>query len=363
MLTFGLMTLQITNEKTYFYEIAKRAHQLGIACYRFVPSDINPITENVKGDRFNPHTNDWESSEFPIPNILYDRCFYRDDTFSKQCQAIVKWLKTKKDIVFLGYGLPNKMDLYEALSQSSLTPYLLKSQLVNSGGSVIRQLMPHKPLMMKPVNGSQGRGIYYLEKKDQEIVVQTDKANKTVTRRFPYDEKAVAWIDYLIKDRKYLIQEYKELTNSNYQPIDIRVLMQKDPTGKWKVISRGIRTGKEKGIVSNISAGGTISAFNDWLASQPLSKSTYLYNEINDILINLPIVLEQNFPALFELGVDIGVSKDFSIWILDVNSKPGRKVALTVDPSLEDQLYTSPLLYGKKLYFERSQLDEKTISG
>ena len=363
MLSFGLMTLQTTNEKTYFYEIAKRAHGHGFHCYRFVPSNINPNTEWVNGDRFNPHTNEWETCDFPIPAILYDRCFYREDAHSQQCKAIVKWLKTKKDLLFLGYGLPNKMELYEKLVGSQVSPYLLQSKQVTSGESVIHELMPDKSFIMKPVNGSQGRGIYYLERKHNEFIVKTEKQNKTISRSYPYKEKAISLINYLIKDRNYLIQEYKELTNKRNEPYDIRVLLQKDENGIWREAAKGIRTGQERGIVSNISAGGTISAYEDWLAAFSKTDRDYLENEIKEILHSLPAILEQHFPPLFELGIDIGVSKDHSIWILDVNSKPGRKVALTINPSLEDQLYTSPLLYGKKLDLERRLANEKTLSG
>ncbi|WNS76744.1 YheC/YheD family protein [Bacillus sp. DTU_2020_1000418_1_SI_GHA_SEK_038] len=363
MLSFGLMTLQTSNEKHYFNEIAKRAHELEMACYRFVPSNINPISEKVSGDYFNPDTNEWEACEFPLPKVLYDRCFYKEDPHSKRCKAIVKWLKTKKDILFLGYGLPNKLELYDALENSKLSPYLLKSSQVKSGQHVIQHLFPNKPLMMKPVNGSQGRGIYYLEKKNNEFIIQTDKQNKTITRLFPYEEKVISLIDYLIKERGYLIQEYKKLTNNMNQPFDIRVLLQKNGNGVWQEIAKGIRTGKEKGIISNINAGGLISSYEDWLASHPSSERDYVNNEINEVLRSLPQILEQHFPPLFELGVDIGVSENFAIWILDINSKPGRKVALTINPSLEDHLYTSPLIYGKRLDLERRQIDEKTISG
>ncbi|WP_249365254.1 YheC/YheD family protein [Cytobacillus citreus] len=349
MLSFGLLTLHTNNEKTYFREIAKRAHLLDIECFRFIPSNINPNSEKVHGDKFNPHTNEWMQSEFSIPKILYDRCFYGDDTHSKQCKAIVKWLKTRNDLLFLGYGLPNKLDLYNSLVNSKLSPYLLPSKHVTSGESIVQQLIPHKPVMIKPISGSQGRGIYYLEKKNNEIIVKTDKQKNSITRTFPYEDKAIAWINYLIKDRSYLVQEYKELTNESNQPFDIRILLQKDEFGNWHEIAKGIRTGKLNGIVSNVSAGGTISPIETWLDSLSVTGKDYLGQELSDILNSLPIILEQNFPPLFELGVDLGVSKDHSIWILDINSKPGRKVALTINPFLEEKLFTAPLLYGKTL--------------
>lgn len=46
---------------------------------------------------------------------------------------------------------------------------------------------------------------------------------------------------------------------------------------------------------------------------------------MEEIFTLLPSILENSFSALFEIGVDIGITPDGSLWILDVNSKPGEK--------------------------------------
>ncbi|MBU8880035.1 YheC/YheD family protein [Bacillus sp. FJAT-29790] len=349
MLSFGLMTLNKNNEQTYFFELARRAHHFGIECFRFIPSLINPSTEKVNGDRFNPITSEWEPSEFPIPDVLYDRCFYGEDTHSKQCMAIVKWLKTRNDITFLGYGLPNKLELYEALQHSNLAPYLPKSKPLTSGESLIQELVAREPVVIKPVNGSQGHGIYYLEKAGKELIVRTDKRDKQITRTFTNIPDVISWLNQLIEKRSYLIQPYFELTNRSNHPFDIRTLLQKEENGIWTEIGKGIRTGKEGGIISNVSAGGTITTFDSWLNSLPSSQREFLHSEIKDILKSIPKIAEQEFPPLFELGVDIGVAKNGSVWILDINSKPGRKVVLETQPELSEKIYTAPLHFAKAI--------------
>lgn len=354
MLSFGLMTLSFNHEKTYFYELAKRAHSLNIECYRFIPSSINPSNEKISGDKYNPIKNEWETCEFLTPDVLYDRCFYGEDGHSKQCKTIVKWLKARNDLLFLGYGLPNKLELYDKLSQSKLSSYLLPSKAVISGNSVIQDLSLQKPIVLKPVNGSQGRGIYILERKEKEIIVQTEKHGQHIIRSLKDTKKTASWLNHLIKQRSYFSQPYMKLLNDENHPFDIRTLLQKDKYGNWHEVSKGIRTGRENGIISNISAGGTISPIDSWLSSLPSSKRNYFSNEIEDILINLPNILELNFPPLFEIGVDIGICRDGGIWILDINSKPGRKVALTLNPHLEEKLYSSPLQYANTI-FERQR--------
>ncbi|MGN7177652.1 hypothetical protein BK139_20435 [Paenibacillus sp. FSL R5-0490] len=366
MLSFGIMTLNKRSEQPYFTELAKRANEYNINCFRFVPTDINPVSERIAGDSYNPSSGEWEPAEFPVPEILYDRCFYRNDSRSKQCISIVNWLKARNDIQFLGYGLPNKLELYEILSCSNISPYLLKTARFTGADSFINSLIPDQPCILKPASGSQGHGIYYIEKTGKDILVKTDKRNAQVSRSFETEEKAARWLNKLTSKQQYLIQPYVNLSNKDGQPFDIRILLQKDRNGAWKELGRGIRTGREGGIVSNLSAGGSNISFEEWITQYPPSLKSFLTDELYDIIDTLPAALERKLSPLFEMGIDIGVESNGSIWILDINSKPGRKTILNSQPEKEEELYTAPLLYAKFLAankeMERKTNHEKTIS-
>jgi hypothetical protein len=175
VIAFGIMTLNMESEASYLDEMAKLADSCEMECFRFVPSKIQPHSQQVQGKRFDPKSNSWIDSEFQIPAIIYDRCFYGDDEHSKQCLPIVSWLKSRNDLTFLGYGLPNKLELYEALRKSKLSAYLPPSQPVATTGMVLTELNERKRLILKPINGSQGYGIYYLKKNDKTFHVKTEK--------------------------------------------------------------------------------------------------------------------------------------------------------------------------------------------
>lgn len=359
MITFGIMSLNMESERVYITEIAKRADAYGMECFRFLPSSINPITHMVKGKKYHADKGVWEEDERPLPTLLYDRCFYGDDEHSKQCMPIVSWLKSRDDITFLGYGLPNKLELYESLKNSILAPYLPASQLVSNQEIVLTELDKHKKLILKPINGSQGYGIYYLKKQQKNFHVKTEKQKQIISRIFPNEKKLLQWLKLLIKQRKYLVQPYLELSNNELQPFDIRILLQKNETGEWTVRGKGIRTGTTGGLLSNLSAGGTVSDFESWVLTLPAQTKDYLFEELNYIITNLTDVLEKMFMPLFEIGLDIGLAKNGSLWILDVNSKPGRKVVLSTKPELTETLYLAPLLYGKLL--TESDVNERKI--
>jgi glutathione synthase/RimK-type ligase-like ATP-grasp enzyme len=360
------MSVSIESEHAYISEMANLANTCGMECFRFLPSKINTLTLQVKGKKFISATNSWADSEFPIPGIIYDRCFYGDDEHSKQCIPIVSWLKTRPDITFLGYGLPNKLELYEVLNNTVLAAYLPETQSVSEINLVLNELAAKKRVILKPINGSQGHGIYYLKKNDKSFHVKTEKQKKIISRIFPNETKLIQWLQSLLKQRQYLIQPYLELSNHELQPFDIRILLQKSMQGEWDELGRGIRIGSTGGILSNMSAGGSVLTYQNWSRTFQPDIKEYINQEIEYILSKLPSILENAFLPLFELGIDIGIAKNGSIWILDINSKPGRKVLLHTQPDIQETLNLAPLLYGKHLSEmapkERKSYYEKTLS-
>lgn len=341
------MSLNLKSESPYIQEIANRAGENGFACVRFVPSQIDPTTHEITGESFDSISNQWIPSKFPLPDIIYDRCFYGDDYHSKRCMAITHWLKKREDITFLGYGLPNKLELFEALINTELAPYLPKTYLARSTDQVLSFLDSEKRIILKPITGSQGNGIYFLAKDGSNVIVKTEKQRRLIEKMLPLDQKLSQWIEQLIHKKAYLVQPYLPLHDRNGCPFDIRVLIQKDESGSWVVRGKGIRKGQKNGVLSNLSAGSEVQTFDEWIKTIPASLRGHVKQELQEILMNIPQLLEKTFLPLFELGVDIGFAKDGSLWILDINSKPGRKVIFATDPDMKEILYSAPLKFGK----------------
>lgn len=362
MSSFGIMTLSLENEKIYITEIAKFGEATGFNVYQFVPSSYNPLTEKVSGKVFDKDKNAWYKQDFPIPDYLYDRCYYQDDAHSRQCKNIVEWLKQKEDTVFIGNGLPNKLKLYDVLKASKLNAYIPKSKPVLSAEELLEELSFVNPVMIKPINGSQGNGIYFIKEQNSCIHVRTDKKAKHVEHIFSDKDKFSRWLVQLLQKNDYFSQVYLPLCTAQKQPFDIRALLQKTEQNKWEIVEKGIRLGTEGRIISNLSAGAAVIPFKEWLENAPYKMKSFIETEIDDILTTLPPILEQTFPALFELGVDIGITVNGSLWILDVNSKPGRKVILQAYPDLSGKLYRAPLAYAAMLRDgQRRNSNEKTL--
>ncbi|MFB6465210.1 YheC/YheD family protein [Cytobacillus sp. Hz8] len=349
MLSLGFMALSLTSESQYFTEIARRAEKFDISCFRFIPSKIHPLTEKVMGERFDYQQKKWISDEFTIPEYLYDRCFYIEDTHSTQCRSIVNWLKTRKDITFLGYGLPDKLKIFTELTQSKLAPYLIKTEAFQSAVHLLESLKKTPKILIKPSSGSGGFNIYYFQKTNTGVLVKTNKGEKQLSHLFLDEYQLSRWIDRLLVHNQFLMQPYLPLTNKEGQPFDLRILLQKNNQEEWKIAGKAIRQGKAGSLVSNLQQGASSLEFEKWFSQQPDRTKSYLLDELDDLLTSLSHQLEKTFSPLFEIGVDIGLSSDGALWILDINSKPGRKALLDTIPGIEERLYTAPLYYAKAL--------------
>lgn len=349
MISFGMMSLSLKSELTYFTEIARRANPDMFTCFWFSPAKIHPVTELVTGEKFDHKKGCWVKSEFPLPMIVYDRCFYTNDPSSKQAMAIVKWLKKKTDITFLGNGLPNKWAIYQVLSKSSLSPYIPKTILADSGKNVVDQLDQMNMAVLKPIFGSGGAGIYKIKKSGGEFEISADLGGRLSTKTFHSTSETEDWLDSLFCKKEYMMQPYLQLSDSQDCPFDIRVLLQKDHEKQWIVRGKGIRRGSKDGILSNLRTGGEILPFEEYANSLNIRTKRFISHELEEILSKLPSILEASFPPLFELGIDIGVSKDHALWVLDTNSKPGRKVIASTNPDVKEVLYNAPLEYARML--------------
>lgn len=359
MISFGMMSLNLNSELAYFTEIARRANPAIFTCFRFSPASIHPVNQLAMGERFDIKQDKWIKEEFPIPEILYDRCFYSDDLLSKQSMAIVRWLKSRSDITFLGSGLPNKWAIYEALSASSLSPYTPETYKASDGKMAVSLLEKWGKNILKPAFGSGGAGIYSFEKSGREYIVSADHGGNLVQKSFQTVKETKEWLDRLFYKKEYLIQPYLMLADSQNCPFDIRVLLQKDMTGSWTVRGKGIRRGSNGGILSNLSAGGEILPFDEYADSLNIKTKKFILHELDEILSKLPGILEASFPRLFELGVDIGVSQDNALWVLDTNSKPGRKVIAATNPEMKETLYKAPLDYAYSIVKNLSEREEQ----
>lgn len=349
--TLGFLVQNYDHEPIYLTNIADRAKLYGIKCVMFKPEDVQFESLVAKGKTFNPFRKAWESDYFPLPPFIYDRCFYRNGIDFEKTKKLVKQLKKYGHILFLNYGLPDKWSLYCVLKNTNIKPFLPDTYLVRNSEEVAAYVKQNKCCILKPVTGAGGTGIvavfYYKEQFFLKYIIQ----NKQKVRIFFQHNNMKQFMNHLLKKNAYLLQPLLPLRNKKNEPFDIRIFIQKNFIGNWVIQGIGVRVGEKNTFVSNLAKGAKVLSFNKWLKKKHLTLQDKIVKDMKQMINTLLPILDEHYSPLFEIGLDIGFDpKKEKLWILDINSKPGRKIVLQTNPSLETQLYDTPLLYAQYLF-------------
>ena len=348
--TLGFLVVNKNHEHSYLTEVAKRSSTYDMLCVRFEPTSIDPTTLMISGEKFDLHSQDWKDHQFPIPSFIYDRCFYNRKQVTKKNKPIVDWLKKNPQTSFLGFGLPDKWEIYHSMQKDPIIScYLPNTELVQDSIQILRKLKVETKCLLKPINGSRGAGIIAVNQTSHSIKLTYHKGRDKKTKEFYSLKDFEEWCTKLIQQQTYLLQPLLPLLDTNHYPFDIRLFFQKSQHGKWHLVGKGIRKGYYGSFLSNLNSGGETLTYEDWSSTLTSRQKVLLEDDLKTIVDHLPSSLEEHCNQLFEIGVDIGYAKDGSVWILDMNSKPGRKTLLQTQPELSERLYNAPLVYCKYL--------------
>lgn len=146
------------------------------------------------------------------------------------------------------------------------------------------------------------------------------------------------------------MQKYINSRTNHNDPFDCRVIVQKNRHGKWEIAQILIRTGIGQKVVSNTSKGGGISYPKQFLKHNFKDQWKEVYKDIKNSSLKLAYKFEEikKTPTM-DLGLDIGIEKDGSLYLFEINngSNIKRLVAESAILRVEYYLYlyeTNPSL-------------------
>lgn len=349
MIALGI--LSFLKPTPYVTKIAQHSFSSTMV-YHFTPQELNG-NEKINGLRYCREKMEWVSDSFPIPSFIYDRCFY-SSRFARDLSGRVEKLKKQVECRFLGYGLPNKWMVHQAVSTDpSLAPFFPKTLKLTTASFLLANLQIQKKWVLKPIQGSQGKGLIKVEASNGHIMAKEVKQPGEQYFTFPSSSLFQQWLHTRMKKTSYIFQPFLSLQNKEGTPFDIRLLLQKDERGEWQERIRVIRTGIPHHITSNLAGGGRMHTYSSLTKSLTSLQKSKLEEDIRKIVTHLPVLLERAFQPLFELGVDLGLDSRQNLWILDINSKPGHKIVSMTAKQIQKEIYEAPSKYCEYLAFSQ----------
>ncbi|PLT33408.1 YheC/YheD family protein [Bacillus sp. V5-8f] len=337
-----------------FYKLLSiEGMSIGLPVYVFLPEGVDMQNKMVTGYRYLPQQELWEMKIFPLPSIVYD-CLWGRRKYRTQ----LKWLKEQPDVTFLNHFLRNKITTYKSLVKNEeLASFLPPTKLITSQNVINEMLQVYGMVVIKPVQSTSGKGVMKITSNQTAHLAEgRDLKNNIFRVRFENKESLLKWIEKLPKVKR-LVQPYLHLSTPEGTPFDIRVLVQKNDKGQWVETGRALRSGVLNGLTSNLCGGGqatTVSPFLERMFDE--QQRIEIEGKISRIIHNLPSYIENKHGRMVELGLDIGIDRKGKVWIIEVNSKPGRNSFKKIDNGAKYKTaLTSPIKYARYLLNRKQQ--------
>lgn len=269
------------------------------------------------------HNNTWIQMPLPYPNVIYNRIHSRKNDASSYFQEIKKNLDLK-NIPLFNSRFFSKYETHQILQKSSI----LQSHLPETTLFPVDEMVQrHTSLFFKPVHGSQGRHIIYVNKTDEGFhCIHSSGTDKGVTHFIANTEQLIKWIQKNTKNKSFICQQGIKFQVYQKRTIDFRILSHKNLHHNWTITSIVGRVAPEQSFVANLAQGAELIHVKEALQLMfGKNRSPSILKEMKKIALLAAQTLTDNIEGfLGELGIDLGIDEEGKVWIIEINSKPSK---------------------------------------
>ncbi|CAM3448893.1 YheC/YheD family protein [Marinicrinis lubricantis] len=345
-------------ERSYYEQLSLAAASEKVAIYVFSPDQVNWSSKVVQGVTYTVSTKKWNETRCPIPHFIYDRSFFTNKAQLTKYHQFIRTYEQNRSGRILNHRLGSKWHVWNTLMRKTeLHCALPATMLIRSTQDVLDWFTNNDQAFIKPNAGTHGIGTAYIRKdgKNRFHIIGRNLKNEKYTLDCPDLHTFNGWLKTTLRERNYLLQPYLQLCGQQGQPFDIRVLMQKNEKGEWTLTGKAVRSGTSGTMTSNLHGGGTAADARHFLSQiYPHRAAREIQQQIDDLAFIVCSCIEQNYGRMLELGIDFGVEPSGKVWLIEINSKPGRNAFRQAGlPYAERQAILNPIRYIRYL-FEQS---------
>ncbi|MDI3256319.1 MAG: YheC/YheD family protein [Kyrpidia sp.] len=338
-----------------FQRLTDAGRMLGVLTYIFSPLEIQWAKGMVKGSYWNT-ARQWTTAYFPLPDVVYDQ------VVSRRFEGHSDVKKSRDKLIHLLYpryfnaGFFDKWTVFQWLSMDERTcrhlPATIPYRTPEQGAQFLRE---RGDIYVKPARGSLGRGLARLQMTDNGRAQYRWRKGHGRTETGIYKDPRT-WFEQhhrFLRHRHYVLQETIPIWPVGGGVWDVRVLMQKDGSQRWRRTKMFVRVSNPGDIASNLAAGGRagrMEALLEHLPLTPAARKTIARRVSRTARHVARVVEDRSGLVLGEMGVDLGVDERGGIWIIEVNSKPWKSPDTEEgSEQLLEKSFLRPVAYAKSL--------------
>lgn len=322
----GILTAgrgEVPGNKAMFRLVQEAGRQAGLTAFVFTPERVDWRRRTVVGYRYGK--GQWRAGRYPLPHVVYNRVPNRRLEASKQVRFAKQQLRAQ-GIPYYNARYLNKYDLYRVLKQDpAIEPYLPWTKLVGSRADILTGLKKFGSVYLKPRHAFAGKGILRLSLQGRNWSLRYRQANRNRVVRG--SELAALWpiLERHMGRQSYIVQQAISLATFRGRPFDVRLLAQKNGSGRWQVSGMGMRVAGKGSITTHVPNGGYIAAAAQVFPAVFGIKAADVQKEVSHLAMQIAPRIEQAYAGLFgEMSMDIGLDMQGRPWFFEANAKPMR---------------------------------------
>lgn len=262
-------------------------------------------------------TEGYQLMRVPRPKVNYSRILDRHPVIRKRVYDLYRAGVTI-------FNVPNydieKFSIHQLLIRDkSIQKHLPHTELLTHQ-NLMNMLSKYNSVILKKNYGERGIGAMKIDKDINHSTLTYKPANSTVFEKVKFTMEIPGVVLEHIEKKDYIIQERIPLATFKGNPFDMRVALQKDGTGMFKVTGIMCKVAKDNSFLTNGSQGGKTCRLEDICPiSFPSMSCERLKQDICTMSLMIANKLDKHFPHLADLGFDICITDKGTPYFIECN--------------------------------------------
>ena len=269
----------------------------------------------------------WRKENLPFPDVVYNRIHSRKSEASQVFRSFIE-LCNDLNIKVFNQRFLSKWEVHCWLeTKKNLQPFLPETKLYRES-ELLRMIQHYSELYIKPINGSQGRGIFWIKNQNNQYQLTYSEKDQLTYERFGDFYELKKALDRKIRNIPYLIQQGLPLLHDQGKRVDFRILCHQARIPEWSVSSVVARLSAENHFAANLALGGELLRPQRVLTSLFGKENTNLkITLLKELALESAQTISEFVPGLMiEVGIDLGINVEGNLWIIEINSKPSKNL-------------------------------------
>lgn len=314
-------------EPVFLRHLVQEGKRLGAEVFLFGPQDVDAGKRRIRG--FVYERTGWKSRWYGWPDVVIDR--YRYYPVPKH----QRYLSFRKQALFryVNSRFSNKFRVHQVLEQDPAVRKRLPQTVAFSHRALAEMLGKHRLVYLKPTNGTGGRSILRIVRLPDGYLLQgrtrqQQKISQKLRTLAALGRQLENWMERQKQGKEeFFLQQGLDLSLLPGRNVDVRMLVQKDGTGEWKITGIGMRMGPRHSSTSNLHGGGKALHAVPFLVKRfGEARAREILLDCRELALCTVRRIEEHYGPMMEFGIDVGIDVEGNIWLIEMNPKPGREI-------------------------------------